>query len=85
MTEQLSKFKVTDRTSFIEFIELLHEDFRKNSERWQNRNLDDFLEALSRYAKDIQGYYDNTNKNVNADQPSWQVFADIFKGSTIYE
>ena len=85
MTEQLSKFKVTDRTSFIEFIELLHEDFSKNSERWRNRNLDDFLEALSRYAKDIQGYYDNTNKNVNADQPSWQVFADIFKGSTIYE
>jgi hypothetical protein len=85
MTEQVSKFKVTDRKSFIEFIELLHEDFCKNSESWQNRDLDHFLEALDRYAKDIQGYYDNTNKKVNADQPTWQVFADIFKGSTIYE
>jgi hypothetical protein len=43
------------------------------------------LEAIGRYTNDIQGYYDNTNKNVNADQPTWQVFADIFRGSTIYE
>ena len=85
MIDRLSNFKVTDRQSFIEFIELLHQDFRKNPESWQNRNLNDFLEAISRYANDIQGYYDNTNKDVNADQPTWQVFADIFKGSKIYE
>jgi len=85
MTERLSNFKVTDRHSFIEFIELLLEDYRKDRKSWQNKDLDHFLEAIGRYANDIQGYYDNTNKNVNADQPSWQVFADILKGSKIYE
>jgi len=85
MIERLSNFKVTDRQSFIEFIELLHEDYRKDRKSWQNKDLDHFLEAIGRYANDIQGYYDNTNKNVNADQPSWQVFADILKGSKIYE
>ena len=85
MTERLSNFKVTDRQSFIEFIELLHEDYRKNLKTWQNKNLDNFLDALGRYANDIQAYYDNTNKNINADHPSWQVFADILKGSKIYE
>jgi len=85
MPESLSNFKVIDRQSFIEFMGLLHQDFRKNSENWQNRTLNDFLEAIGRYTNDIQGYYDNTNKNVNADQPTWQVFADIFRGSTIYE
>lgn len=85
MTERLSNFKVTDRKSFIEFMELLHEDYRKNLKSWQNKNLDDFLEAIGRYANDIQGYYDNTNKDVNADQASWRVFADIFKGARIYQ
>ena len=85
MSERLSNIKVTDRQSFIEFIELLHEDYRKNFKSWQYKDLDDFLAAIGRYANDIQGYYDNTNKKVDADEASWQVFADILKGSKIYE
>ena len=44
-----------------------------------------FLEALSAYTEDIQGYYDNMKFNVNADEPNWSTFADIFKGAKIYE
>ena len=85
MTNPVSNFKVTDRQSFITFIDLLRKDFVDNHESWENKNLDDFLEALSSYANDIQGYYDNTKQNVNADEPNWQTFADIFKGATLYE
>jgi hypothetical protein len=85
MTDTISNFKVTDRQSFIEFIDLLQKDFVDNPESWENKKLDDFLEALSSYANDIQGYYDNTKQNVNADEPNWQTFADIFKGATLYE
>lgn len=85
MTEELSNFKVTDRQSFIKFIELLREDLCNNEESWENKNLADFLEAMTRYTEDIQGYYDNTKQSVNAEQPNWQTFADIFKGSTMYE
>jgi hypothetical protein len=85
MTEKLSNFKVTDRQSFIEFIELLREDLINNSKSWENKSLDDFLEAMSRYTEDIQGYYDNMKQDVNADHANWQTFADIFKGSTMYE
>ena len=77
--------KINDRTSFIEFINLLHEDFIKQPETWENSTLGDFLEAMSRYTEDIDGYYANTNQNINADIPSWQVFADILKGSVVYE
>jgi hypothetical protein len=84
MTDTVSNFKVTDRQSFIEFIDLLRKDFVDNPESWGNKRLDDFLEALSSYANDIQGYYDNTKQNVNADEPNWQTFADIFKrGDTL--
>lgn len=85
MTEQVSNFKVADRKSFVEFIQLLRSDLLANPDTWGNKNLDDFLEAMARYTDDIQGYYDNMKQPIDADQPNWQVFADIFKGSSIYE
>jgi hypothetical protein len=83
--ETLKNLKVTDRESFVKFIDLLRQDFIDNSENWENKKLDTFLEAISSYAKDIQGYYDNTKQNVNADEPNWQTFSDIFMGAKIYE
>ena len=85
MTHTVSNFKVTDRQSFVEFIDLLRKDFEDNPGSWENKKLDDFLASLSSYANDIQGYYNNTKQNVNVDEPNWQTFADIFKGATLYE
>jgi hypothetical protein len=85
MTEQLSNYRVNDRPSFVLFLDLLRKDFLNNPTQWENNNLDLFLEALSAYANDIQGYYNNMGQSVNADVPSWQTFADIFKGAASYE
>ena len=85
MNDTVNDFKVTDRQTFIEFLELLRKNFGDNPENWKNKTLPDFLEALNAYAEDIQGYYDNIKLNVNADKPDWSTFADIFKGAKIYE
>lgn len=85
MTNTLYDFKVTDRQTFIKFLNLLQKDFLDNPENWENKTLPDFLEALSAYTEDIQGYYDNMKLSVNADKPDWSTFADIFKGAKIYE
>ncbi len=85
MNETLNEFKVTDRQTFIKFLDLLRKDFLDNSENWENKTLPDFLEALSSYTEDIQGYYDNMKLNLNADKPEWSIFAAIFKGAKIYE
>jgi len=85
MNETLNDLKVTDRQTFIKFLNILHKDFLDNPECWENRTLPEFLEALSAYAEDIQGYYDNMKININADKAGWQTFADIFKGAKIYE
>ena len=85
MDDTLNNFKVTDRQTLIKFLDLLRQDYLNNPDSWENKTLPDFLEALSAYAEDIQGYYDNMKQDVNADQPNWQTFADIFKGATIYE
>lgn len=85
MDDTLNNLQVTDRQTFIKFLDLLRQDYLSNPDSWENKTLPKFLEALSSYAEDIQGYYENMNEEVNADQPNWQTFADIFKGATIYE
>jgi len=77
--------KVDNRKEFIDFIEKLSSDLRENPENWENKSLEDYLEAVARYATDIQGYYDNTKQNIDADKANWQTFADIFLGARIYE
>jgi hypothetical protein len=85
MSNDLFDIDVTDRESFIRFLELFHRDFTRNKDSWENDNLERFLEAMNAYAKAIQFVYDNTGQNINADLPSWKVFADILKGASIYE
>jgi len=85
MNDTVNDVKVVDRQSFVEFLELLRKDLLDHPENWENKTLPDFLEALSRYAEDIQGYYDNIKLDVNADKPDWSTFADIFKGARVYE
>jgi hypothetical protein len=79
------EIEVFDRHSFINFLNILHQDLKTKKETWENSTLDTFLEAMVSYTEDIQGYYNNTNQNVNADTPSWKVFADILRGAKIYE
>jgi hypothetical protein len=85
MNQQIQDFKVSDLPSFAKFIELLREDYMNNPATWENKSIDDFLEAMSRYALDIQGYYDNTQQKVDASDASWKTFADILIGASMYE
>jgi hypothetical protein len=40
---------------------------------------------MANFSEDIQGVYDNAKHKVDADKASWQTFADILKGATMYE
>ncbi len=73
------------RKDFIEAVESLRTDYNKNPEIWENKTVNDFLEAIARYTDDIQGYYDNTGQDVDANKPDWKIFIDILKGASIYE
>ena len=85
MTHKISSTEVTDRASFIKFINSLQNEFKADPKAWENHTLDSFLQALEAYTTDLQGYYDNIHPDINADIPSWRIFADILKGATIYE
>lgn len=73
------------KQEFIHFIENLKTDFIENKEQWENKTIEDYLEAMSRYVEDIDGYYENTNQDIDLEKIDWKVFADVLKGSSIYE
>lgn len=73
------------KQEFIQFIGNLKTDFIQNKEQWENKTIEDYLEAMTRYVEDIDGYYENTNQKINLEKVDWKVFADILKGSSIYE
>jgi len=73
------------RKEFIIFIKEFRNELENNKSEWTNKTLGDFLEAMERYTEDVQGYYDNMNLNINADEPSWENFRIILKGASIYE
>ena len=85
MSDSTDTILVNSRESFISFLILLQQDLHHNPDKWENKTLADFLEAMRNYAEDIQGYYDNASQSTNADVAHWQVFADIMRGARIYE
>jgi len=77
--------KIKSKQEFVVFLRELHADYLQNGKDWENTSLERFLEAMIAYTEDIQGYYENTNQNIDANKPSWKVFADILEGASIYE
>ncbi|MEK6478103.1 hypothetical protein WJR50_11230 [Catalinimonas sp. 4WD22] len=73
------------RTEFIEFLKGFLNDLEMNKTEWENKTLEDFLEAMIAYTKDVQGFYDNMNLNINADIPTWENFKTILEGASVYE
>jgi hypothetical protein len=76
---------IQTREDFQQFLALLAEDYRTNGQEWENADIGSFLEALGSYSKDIDGYYKNTNQQVDASAPSWRVFAEMLCGARVYE
>jgi hypothetical protein len=73
------------RVEFIEFLKEFREDLKYNKSNWENRTLEDFLEAMEAYTEDVQGFYDNMKMKVDPDNPTWENFKTIMKGASIYE
>jgi hypothetical protein len=48
--------KVDNRNDFADLTEMLHQDFKVNLPVKKNKNLREFLESMSRYKKDFEGY-----------------------------
>jgi len=82
LDELLDNMKTKE--DFIDFIDLLREDYNVNYEEWENPDMDRFLESMSAWTKNIERYYQNRKEEMPKNIP-WKVFADILMASKIYE
>jgi hypothetical protein len=55
-----------------------------NAGTWPNNNLLAFLEALSAWVRDMDGYYLNRGLPV-PNRPQWSTFAHMLMAATMYE
>ncbi|HLH26995.1 MAG TPA: hypothetical protein VK066_31105 [Chloroflexota bacterium] len=72
------------RADFIAFVDALRRDLDANPAAWENPTLDSYLAAVSAWTTDMDGFYKNQGLPV-PEAPSWQTFAHIMLGATLYE
>lgn len=77
--------EMKSREDLIAHILSLESDFRERGDEWENQTIGDFLEAMSRWLSSSQSYYNNTGQDIDATEPSWQLFADALSAAVVYE
>lgn len=74
---------ISDKQSFSEFLKALASDIKTNPNEWENSDLESFLEAMSAWLEDSEGYY--RNQGNTAPTLNWKTLADMFMAAKIYE
>jgi hypothetical protein len=75
---------VSSREDLVKFLSALSDDFAKRPEAWSNVDLSSFLEAMSGWAADMEGYYINNGEDLSHISP-WRVLADVLTAARVYE
>lgn len=75
---------VKSKEDFISFINKLSEDNQINNDEWENKDILSYLEGISSWVEDMDGYYKNMKRDVptNVD---WKFIATLFYVGKIYE
>lgn len=76
---------IESKKDFESFLAHLLADFKNNANDWENNTLENFLEALHAYTKDVEGYYKNMNIPFDENNLSWKIFAQLLLGAKVYE
>lgn len=85
MSELFEKVnKVNTREDLTSFIGELITDYRNNIDRWENKTIEEYLEAMQGWIEDMDGYYQNIGKPM-PENSNWNVFANILFASSMYE
>lgn len=76
---------IRTRDDLIELISDVVCNYDANGERWENRDIRSFLEAIGAWLEDCDGYYQNNGDSRDVDSADWQIFADAIAAARIYE
>lgn len=76
---------VSSREELAQYVKALQKDLVANPGSWENVTLESYFEALATYIQDVHKFYEHNHIQIDAEQPSWQLFADVLAGAAIYE
>ncbi|WP_152049232.1 DUF7660 family protein [Tautonia marina] len=76
---------VASRLALAQFVDRLHANLQAAPSDWENPTLEQFLEALAAYLRDVPGYLKNARSPLDPERPSWELFALVLAGARVYE
>ena len=72
------------RQDLADFIDQFRDSLRQDPESWENKGLVSFLEALSAWTREMDGYFINRGEPV-PDVPSWRLIAQMLLAARVNE
>lgn len=72
------------RAELAEFVRELARDAKRDDLDWQNPTLARYLEAMSGWIEDLDGYVQNRGERM-PEQPTWQLVAAMLSAARVYE
>ncbi|BCW35138.1 hypothetical protein StoSoilA2_11940 [Arthrobacter sp. StoSoilA2] len=84
MPSELNLDPNLSRQDLADFIDQFRLSLRQDPGSWENGDLESFLEALSAWTRDMDGYFANLGEPV-PDVPSWRLIAQMLLAARVYE
>ena len=75
---------INSKQDFISFINILLNDNKDNSDEWENKDIQSYLESISSWVEDMEGYFENMKLDIPTDI-DWKFIATLFYVGKIYE
>jgi hypothetical protein len=75
---------IQSRQEFLAFARTFLSSLRSRPEDWTNRDLASFLEAMTAWIEDMDGYYQSRGEPV-PEQPTWKALGQVLLAARIYE
>jgi hypothetical protein len=82
LVEQMEAVRTRD--DFTAFVHAMLDDYSKNPDGWLNGNIEFYLESLTGWVTDMDGYFQGIGESV-PEQPDWNLFARILFVARSYE
>lgn len=82
--ETVNPEHVSNRADFCSFVDALRSELTSKESEWVNSNLSDYLEALSAWVRDMDGFYENKGLAV-PESFSWSDLAQMLNVAKYYE
>jgi hypothetical protein len=79
--EGVREFKTKE--DFVSFIHELSKDYHDDSDRWENIDIESYLEALAAWVSSMEGYYKYFNLKI-PEKSNWQLMADMLDAARFY-